>query len=531
MFKWLIIVLAIFVMPAWPAQAQSSGAPIQIASSAIAAFDLREMPAGGSGYNASAPGQSLSPVAHSAGSTAASTLSVGRAKAPEADRLTPPSNMVANSLKTTTAPVRQCPNAECSIKISADFVVQRAETLLRQGEVSRAQPWLDMLSKAPDHFLEYHFLSGFTAMQQQDYARAEQHFRSILDKDPTQTRVRLDLAVALYKQDKTSAADYQFRLVEQSDELPDSLKSTVRTARSAIRDQRRWFLRFDVGIAPDTNINNATDAEDVNVHLGPYDLDLRLNEDARAKSGIGLTAGFNGGYRVKTGKKSALLFEADGYLLEYDGRPFDDYSLQMAAGPEFIVGQRTRMSAQAVGRQRWFGGRSYQHDYGARADVQHYLDKGSAVAFRLEARRQDNVVNDGLDGWTYAATLSHERGIAKNFTLSASILGQRGDLDSPVQSYGSLGGVVGVGGELPYGFNIGASASYFSTRYDEPNYFFGQEKRQDDRYGGRLVLGNRAVEWLGFSPSVEYSYSRSDSNYALYESRRHRVQFKLARYF
>ena len=77
-------------------------------------------------------------------------------------------------------------------------------------------------------------------------------------------------------------------------------------------------------------------------------------------------------------------------------------------------------------------------------------------------------------------------------------------------------------------------ASY--ARYDEPQYAFTRdiyapESRKDWRYQARAYLGLRKIRVLGFSPSVEYQYSRVQTNYAYYQSARHRAQFKLARYF
>ena len=96
----------------------------------------------------------------------------------------------------------------------------------------------------------------------------------------------------------------------------------------------------------------------------------------------------------------------------------------------------------------------------------------------------------------------------------------------------SSGGVsLGLGGELPWGVNAGLSGGVGFAAYDEPQYFFSAEKRQDTRYHGRVYLGLRKLRWHGFSPSVEYTYSQVETNYDLYRASRHRYEFKLARYF
>ena len=429
------------------------------------------------------------------------------------------------------APIRACGTEDCTVKVSATFVVQRAEQLIVAGKYDQAQPWLDMLAIAPDFQLEYHFLSGLMALGKEDYAGAERHYRAILDQDPTQTRVRLDLSFALMKQGKAEAADYHLRLAEQSGDLPDDLRTTVRTARSAIRDSKSYRFGFNIGIAPDTNINNATNAETVDINLGPFALPLALNDDARSRSGVGITANLTAAVRLPVADTVNLLVEADGNTVNYKGSAADDYQMQIAAGPEFQLSENMRATVQFVGTQRWYGGEKLARNFGVRGDIQFDLRDGSALAVRADVQRSEFFESDGYDGWSYGTTVSYERGVSKSFSLSTTAFVRRNDFVGPANANWSGGVVVGVGGELPAGFNIGASAMVSYAKFDEPDYLFSFDRREDVRFGGRAVIGNRSLRVLGFSPSLEYNYTRNDSNYIIYDTDRHRVEFKLARYF
>ena len=431
----------------------------------------------------------------------------------------------------TAAPIQKCDDGECSVKVSAQFVVGRAEQLILAGEYDLAKPWLDMLALAPDYALEYHFLSGLSALGQNDFATAESHYRAILDNDPTQTRVRLDLSYVLMRQGKTEAADYHLRLAEQSDDLPDELRTSVRTTRSAIRDKKQHRFGINIGLAPDTNINNATHSETVDINLGPFAIPLTLNDNARSRSGLGMTANVTAAYRMPVAGGVHMIVEADGYGVNYQGEVADDFHAQMAVGPEFQLNETTRLTVQAVGTQRWYGGEKQSRSFGARADMQFDLGRGSALAVRADAQRSNFFASDGYDGWSFGSTVSYERGIVKGLTLSTSVFARRNDFNGAANSSWSGGAVVGIGGELPYGFNIGASAVVSYAKFDEPDYLFSFDKRADMRYSARLSVGNRKLKVFGFSPSLEYSYSRNDSNYIIYDTDRHRAEFKLARYF
>ena len=90
---------------------------------------------------------------------------------------------------------------------------------------------------------------------------------------------------------------------------------------------------------------------------------------------------------------------------------------------------------------------------------------------------------------------------------------------------------VGIGGELPLGLNAGLSGGVSRSEFDAPLLLYSEDKRQDWRSFGRAYLGTRQFKVLGFSPSIDYNFSRVDSNYGLYEMNRHRVNFKFAKYF
>ena len=90
---------------------------------------------------------------------------------------------------------------------------------------------------------------------------------------------------------------------------------------------------------------------------------------------------------------------------------------------------------------------------------------------------------------------------------------------------------VGIGGELPLGINAGVSGGVSRAKYDDPETFFSFERRKDWRLQARAHAGLRQLRFMNLSPSLEYSYVRNQSNYTLYRTDRHRVEFKLARYF
>lgn len=429
-----------------------------------------------------------------------------------------------------TAPVCDS-TGQCHVRMTPRQLLARAESLIHDEQYQAALPLVEALGQVPELQMQQRFLAGYIAIETGDIKGAIRKFRSILDENPGQTRVRLELARAYLLTGKEASADYHFRLAQNDENLPDEIARTIRNTRSILRDQRIWRFSFDFGFAPDTNINGATDAETIDINFGPIKLPLQLDENARQRSGVGQTAGFSGGVRVKANDKLAFLFDADSKVINYKGEEADDIVIQLAAGPELRIARYSSVSLQAVGLQRWYGGRLATREYGGRFGYQQALSEGQRLGVELDARRTESQISDAYSGWQLGANATYEHLVGKSLIASASLFARRDLLNADGFSSFNYGVNLGIGGELPYGLNAGVAASVSRSAFDAPLLLYSTEKRQDWRGFARAYIGSRKVKFLGFSPSIDYNYSRVDSNYDLYEMSRHRVNFKFARYF
>lgn len=420
---------------------------------------------------------------------------------------------------------------QCNIRLTPEQLLARAEMLIQAQQYQAALPLVEALGQVPELQMQQRFLAGYIAVETGDVKGAIKKFRSILDESPGQTRVRLELARAYLLSGKEASADYHFRLAQNDENLPDEIARTIRNTRSILRDQRIWRFSFDFGFAPDTNINGATDAETIDINFGPIKLPLQLDENARERSGIGQTAGFSGGIRVKANDRLAFLFDADSKIINYKGEEADDIVAQIAAGPELRIARYSSVSLQAVGLQRWYGGRLATREYGGRLGFQQALSEGQRIGIELDARRTESKISDAYSGWQLGANATYEHLVGKSLIASASVFARRDLLNADGFSSFNYGINLGIGGELPFGLNAGVSASISRSEFDAPLLLYSSENREDWRGFARAYIGSRKVKFLGFSPSIDYNYSRVDSNYDLYQMSRHRVNFKFARYF
>jgi outer membrane protein len=260
-------------------------------------------------------------------------------------------------------------------------------------------------------------------------------------------------------------------------------------------------------------------------------LPLTLDSDARQKSGIGQTGGFSTGMRFKASDKVALLIDGDGRFVNYQDNIADDFQLQLAIGPEFRLGSTTSVSAQVLAEERYYGGRHLNRDFGAKFGLQKILDAGQRIGVAIDGRKTKSFISEDYSGWQVGSNATFEKIVGKSFIASASVFGRIDSLGTKALSSKSYGVNIGIGGEMPFGINAGLSASVSRAVFEAPQFSYSNDPRNDWRYSSRAFIGVRSLSLMGFSPSIEYVFARNASNYTIYDSTRHRANFKLSRYF
>lgn len=425
----------------------------------------------------------------------------------------------------------RCTAQTCVARLTADQILSELVVLIEAKRFEEAQPMLAALAQAPEYRLETRFLSGRIAAAKGDHKAAIAFYRDILADDPSQTRVRLELGREMLAIGHTASADKQFRIAQQSDDLPEDIARTIRSVRDVIRSRRAWRLDIDFGFAPDTNINNATSLDTITVQWGSNQLPITLDKDAQARSGIGQTATISGGFRLPIADRASMLVDLDSSGNNYSGTDFDDYQVQLAAGPELRFNQDTSMSVQAVGAQRWYGGYLASRQYGVKTGFQTRLSNTQQLGLQLDTRRTDAKFDDSWDGWQVGAYATYEHAVAKSLVASVGLFARRDWLKADAYSSTEIGAIAGFGGELPYGISFGLSGSVSKARFDAPIPLFSPEPRDDWRYTARATLGNRKIQLWGFSPQISASYSRIDSSIPFFTNDRLRFRFAVARYF
>ena len=267
--------------------------------------------------------------------------------------VTPSSGTAA--LPEATAP-STAPSAAPSTRshLSSDPRVNTARALVIRNRFPEA---LDILRPlVPDHpdQTDVRFLLGLAASRGSQESVVDDEtrlalldeaiaaFRSILIRRPGLVRVRLELALAFYLKEEDGLARDHFEraLVGRP---PAALVANINRFLNTMRARRRWRGYFGFSVAPDTNINAASDAQFIYIQGLPF----RRGGQAGASSDIGIVGWGGGEYQFPLAANWRLRTGIDLNHREYKGSRFDQTLRRGYVGPRWLIDRNTEMSLLA----------------------------------------------------------------------------------------------------------------------------------------------------------------------------------------
>ena len=296
---------------------------------------------------------------------------------------------------------------------------------------------------------------------------------------------------------------------------------------------------LSLALAPDTNVNTSTSAQTVNI----FGLPFQLDDQARAKSGIGLVGTF--GAEVQRpipkfkvlkwipGSVSLLRIGGQIYRREYSGGEFDDSNYGVYTGPRFI-GNKGQMSILFQADSRSVNGRPYSRQYGLRLEGVRLVMPRLWAGGSLEGSRQTAISREGPIGkpglsWNGQGFASYSvlptlrfrfmGGVGREFT-GRTTTRHRSRWAGVMASY-----------DLPFGFSMSAAQQLFFTKFDVPNQLFSPEQPSTRLWFSRLAFYNRLIQIKGFSPSISLIREDRKSNVTIYGYKRYRMEGGVVRVF
>jgi len=383
------------------------------------------------------------------------------------------------------------------------------------GDYDTAETAYRALASNPDIELrtEARFRLGLMlADQLQKYREAAVEFRRILDEKPRAARVRLELARMQALIGNAGAAQRELRAAEAAG-LPPEVEQMVRFYAASLGELKSFGGSIEVALAPDSNVNRATRSNTLGTVIG----DFTLDEDAQARSGIGLALRGQTWLRKRLSSKVALVTRVAGSADIYRDSRFDDLILSLQAGPELRSG-RDKITLQGGPSWRWYGLDPYSVTLGGSAEWLHPMGKRAQLRLSGGGGRTTNRRNTLQDATVWSLAAGIDRAFTPRFGGGLQLSGSREAARDP-------GWSTAGGGVSAYLFReIGGTTAVVSLGYNhleaDARLALFPERRRDDRFTASLAGTFRHLRIGTFAPFVRVRWERNSSTVEIYDYRR-----------
>ena len=396
-------------------------------------------------------------------------------------------------------------------QISAEKLVDAARAALAKGKLDDAELLLKGVRPGEGDIDDLDFLHGTIAMARGAWQDAVARFRAMLARNPDLPRVRLDLALAYFQAGEDGNAAHHFRLALGDEDLPAIVRTRAFAFLDLIRRRKTWSITGSMAILPDSNINAATSARQVEL----FGLPATLSEDARQTSGVGVSASVSGGYEARISPD--LRFRVAGGLRTrtYREDQFNERIVSLRTGPRFLF-EKFDLRPEVTVQRRWLGGDTYSRALGI--DLSGNWVIGDAWRLGASLGRDWNDYKTFLgEGTIDSVGVNLTHALGKATLLTADTAFRRETLDEDGYSWREFLVGLSASRELPWGFVLSGGPIYRWREYGAPLASLSREARRDRTLAGRITVSNRNIEVLGFMPEITLRHERRESNLALYD--------------
>ncbi len=335
------------------------------------------------------------------------------------------------------------------------------------------------LAQAPEAALQGAFVDGMQALQAGDAERAERLFRDILARTDS-PRVKLELARALYLQDRLKEAKTLFEEVAAASDTPWRVRDNI---APFVRDieERTGYLKFGFSLVTDSNPSSIAPQEEFVIG------EFRVTPTEAPQEETGLRYSLRGWWPFdESGRHAAYLSAA---YNDFSGEELDRLTLD--AGAMTWLGATERVRGKAGIEAATLGGRRlYDFPYVALEAV---LAEEAAWRLAGDARVGRVRFHDYayLDADFLSSALSLHRALAQTATgtLRAGVEFSRAAEDPYSYDSWELASALQVLWPAS-AYMLGASASYGERDYAATDPLFGRV-RADTKLRLEVTFGNK----------------------------------------
>lgn len=303
-----------------------------------------------------------------------------------------------------------------------------------------------------------------------------------------------------------------------------------------LRNRNPWSTTLRFGVTPSSNVNNGSARSTTQLFGLPFDFEL--SGDARALSGLEVSAGFDTRYRIDADKVSATYLTASldyqTYFLsksaqeqapEASGSDYADGSLSFGINHIRVLSEGLRPTSFTLkAGQTWFGEDADYRFFHTNtrfvdANINHSWDINDRNSFALSLSHQTRLnltgaeplrtrVNGVAGRWTQSRASGNRFSFGVDVRRSKS---KAPDSDYLSVTYGANYDIAKPFNGMQLGFGIESETRDFDASVYAPG------PREDKLIGLNVSATFTNVEYYGFQPVVTVEARRNDSSVDLFD--------------
>ncbi|MDH5556353.1 MAG: tetratricopeptide repeat protein [Alphaproteobacteria bacterium] len=393
------------------------------------------------------------------------------------------------------------------------MALEIAQRLLAERKFDEAYEILLILARRRPDERDLQILIAQTEVALGQPKAAISRLEALRDKHPDWPRPRVELALAHAAAGNIRTAK-AILVAELGKNPPEHVRQNIESAIRSLEDKQTFVGRFDVGVAPDSNITGGTYNDTVNF----FGLPFTLNDDAKQQEGVRGTISAGGTMRTPWDQNTRIELGIDAVHSEplgSKGTPSSNVRATLAARVRMPKGSmRTGLAVQPF----------YVDNKLQRIEQSVFAEGGRLIAGPLTLTgsvtlSDGDVAHDILrDYQQWETSFGPSIGLGKSTNLQLQgVFGDR-NAEDDLYSFLRRGLSMNLSTRPANGWRATLGGSLTRDVYRDYSVFFGA--RQEDL----TASANMEVVWaglvfMGLSPSFNLGYSETRSTINLYDRR------------
>lgn len=410
-----------------------------------------------------------------------------------------------------------------------DLIIRAMPPALVKANSSLVKFLLPFYQQIPQQLQDPMWLTWAEAIIQKsekNYRTSIKLYRELIAKHPDIIPIRLQLAIALFENKASIAAEDQFYKL-RSEKLPTDMLQMINHYLAAIKQSPPWEFNLGLTYLYDPNINNAPKTG----KWGPWS--APKPESAR---GWGMNFDITKKWTWKNQFFNQMLVTGSSKYY-WDNKKYNEYQGRFSLGFGWENAEQTLSLSPFIG-QLWYAGgneqsqavKRFSHEVGLQTQWRYWLSSQWQLNTSYEYAKQYYRSRKHLNGHQHLinATLVYLQHAQRYWFIGTNF--QSLHTRYTDDSFTRKGISFGVGQEWKNGLSTRVSLHYAHKNYKGsiPIFLITQKNQE---YGITANLWHRSIHFMGITPKFTWQYNKVKSNYMFNNYDKHRVFFELGKTF